>query len=172
MPIERSRAVRPLVSETIVHASRLPTAAALAAALFAIGATGVASIGCGTSRTEASSIGAADHDRGRVLASNEATAHEGDGDKKPTTDTTVETKPMPSTTAIAGGGVAPPVTTTVPHPVPVPHGGKVAPIKPVAVPPPMPGGKAPTVAMPPSTLSATGATTTPPCANPGVEATY
>ena len=161
-PIERASSVRPLVSETIPRASRLPTAAALAAALFAVGA---ASIGCGASRNDTTSIGADDHDRGRLLASNESTAHVGDGDKTPTT------------VAIAGGGTTPTVTTaTPPHPIPIPHGGKVAPITPHPLPPPHPAGGP--VAVPPkmpggkSAVTTTGVTTTPPCANPGVEATY
>src|SRR5947207_3118672 len=99
-PIARASAVRPLVSETLQRVGGLPTAAALAAALFAVG--------CGATRTDSSTIGADDHDRGRVvLASNESTAHIGDGDEKPMV--TVDGKPvpttMPTTIAIAGGGL-------------------------------------------------------------------
>ena len=173
-PIERASAVRPLVSETVVGASRLPTVAALAAALFA---AGVSSIGCGTSRADATTITVDDHDRGRVLASNEATAHIGDGDKKPAIDTTptAPTPPVPSSISVVTAGTVAPVTTaTPPHPVPIPHGGKVAPITPhpipptpkggpVAIAPKMPGGKAPTT---------TGVTSSPPCPNADVDATY
>jgi hypothetical protein len=169
-PIARASAVRPLVSETIVRGSRLPTAAALAAALFA---TGVASIGCGTSRADTQSVSADDHDRGRVLATNESTAHIGDGDKKPAVDT--NTPPVPSSISVVTAGTVAPVTTaTPPHPVPIPHGGKVAPITPHPLPPPPAGGP---VAIPPkmpggkSAVTTTGATT-PPCANPGVSPTF
>jgi hypothetical protein len=177
-PIERASAIKPLVSETIARTSRLPTAAALAAALFAVGA---GSIGCGARRADSTSIGADDHDRGRVLATNEATAHIGDGDKKPALDTTPPTPPPTVPTSISvvtGGATAPVMTATPPHPVPIPHGGKVAPIKPhalppppaggpVAIPPKMPGGKA--AVAPPTTL---GATATPPCPNAAVDPTY
>ena len=171
-PIERASAVRPLFAETIARSSRLPTAAALAAALFAVGAT---SLGCSTKHADASSIGADDHDRGRVLASNEAVAHVGDGDKKPTGPGVASDDVAPIPTTIAT--VATTAPTPMPIPTPVPHGGKIAPIAPhpfppphpaggpVAAPPKMPGGKS-------AVTTTIGATTTPPCPNQALDPSF
>src|SRR5258708_6757185 len=149
-PIERADRVRPLASAT-VGASLLPTAAALAAALFAIG--------CGA---QAESSIHADHDRGRVLATSDTVKGEGKGDGvKPGMGTPIDPLPVADT-------AVPVVVGPPPHPlpVPIPHGGKVAPIKPTPI--AMPGGLAPikTAGGPAPMIAGTskpvGAGTTPP----------